>query len=336
MKAIINQLRDSYTRPGLAINHLREGTLPSRAAILEGLSGIKDLLFPDHRLARGIRGPQLDLRVGGLLEEVHEILREQICRARGYMEAAEQAALETASPHDAPTHPSAPITPAGTACGTLRCGSSMEQADADARAFLARLPDLRLELELDAQAALDGDPAAKSADEVIFCYPGFAAIVTYRIAHELLKLGVPLLPRIMTEYAHSRTGCDIHPGARIGPSFFIDHATGVVIGETTIIGERVKLYQGVTLGALSFPKDEQGRLLRNTKRHPTIEDDVVIYAGATVLGGDTTIGRGSVIGGSCWITHAIPPGTKVLLQEPQMKFRGPTPDPAARELDWEI
>ena len=180
---------------------------------------------------------------------------------------------------------------------------------------------MRRLLALDVQAAYDGDPAAHSYDEIIFCYPGFEAIATYRIAHELHARGVPLLPRIMTEAAHSATGCDIHPGAAIGRSFFIDHATGVVVGQTTVIGERVKLYQGVTLGALSFPKDAQGNLLRNTKRHPTIEDEVIIYAGATILGGETTIGRGAVIGGSCWITHSIPPGTKVMLHEPQMLFR---------------
>ncbi|PYV91058.1 MAG: hypothetical protein DMG05_08315 [Acidobacteria bacterium] len=142
--------------------------------------------------------------------------------------------------------------------------------------------------------------------------------MVYRIAHELQLLGIPLLPRIMTEFAHSKTGIDIHPGARIGKNFFIDHGTGVVIGETTEIGQNVKLYQGVTLGALSFPKDETGNIVRGKKRHPTIEDDVVIYAGATVLGGDTIIGKGSIIGGNVWLTHSVPPGTKVLISDPQL------------------
>ncbi len=169
-------------------------------------------------------------------------------------------------------------------------------------------------------AAYDGDPAATGCEEVILAYPGFRAIFTYRIAHELHLLGVPLIPRIMTEFAHQETGVDIHPGARIGRSFFIDHGTGVVIGETTRIGDHVKLYQGVTLGALSFPKDERGRLIRGTKRHPTVEDGVVVYAGATILGGETVIGSGSVIGGSVWLTTSVPPGTRVTLQGDQLKL----------------
>ena len=168
------------------------------------------------------------------------------------------------------------------------------------------------------QAAYDGDPAAKSIDEVIFAYPAIFAITIFRIAHELNLQGIPLLPRIMTEHAHSVTGIDIHPGATIGKGFFIDHGTGVVIGETTIIGNHVKLYQGVTLGALSFAMDEEGRMIRGKKRHPTIEDDVVIYAGATILGGNTVIGRGSVIGGNVWLTRSVPPYTRVVISEPEL------------------
>ena len=162
-------------------------------------------------------------------------------------------------------------------------------------------------LEQDVQAAFEGDPAAKSHHEIIFCYPGLEAVTIYRIAHELLLLGVPLIPRMMTEHAHSKTGIDIHPGARIGPGFFIDHGTGVVIGETCDIGTNVKLYQGVTLGALSFPRDAAGNIIRGMKRHPTLEDDVVVYANATILGGDTVIGQGAVIGSNVWLTQSVAP-----------------------------
>ena len=184
--------------------------------------------------------------------------------------------------------------------------------------FLRKLPNLRARLSIDVQAAHDGDPAATSIDEVIFAYPAIFAITIYRLAHELHLQGIPLLPRIMTEHAHSVTGIDIHPGATIGDGFFIDHGTGVVIGETTFIGNRVKLYQGVTLGALSFAMDAEGRMIRGKKRHPTIEDDVVIYAGATILGGTTIIGRGCVIGGNVWLTRSVPPYSRVLISEPEL------------------
>ncbi|MBX5476043.1 MAG: serine acetyltransferase [Clostridia bacterium] len=211
-----------------------------------------------------------------------------------------------------------------TLCGD--CGEQdgpcpeLDRAFDLARAFTDSLPELRATLMEDAQAAYDGDPAARSLDEIILAYPGFFAITIYRVAHRLLELGVPLLPRMLTEYAHSRTGIDIHPGAEIGRHFFIDHGTGVVIGETARIGDRVKIYQGVTLGALSFPKDERGKVVRNTKRHPTIEDDVTIYAGATILGGRTVIGRGSEIGGNVWLIESVPPGSKVL-NRPQIEVR---------------
>jgi serine O-acetyltransferase len=188
-----------------------------------------------------------------------------------------------------------------------------------------RLPEVSDRVAEDVQAAYDGDPAAKGFDELILAYPGVKAVFTYRIAHELHRLGVPLIPRIMTEFAHNETGIDIHPGAAIGRSFFIDHGTGVVIGETTDIGDRVKIYQGVTLGALSFPKNEHGELIRGVKRHPTVEDEVVIYAGATILGGATVIGRGSVIGGSVWLTTSVPPFTRVTLAGDQLRFEARTP-----------
>lgn len=195
-------------------------------------------------------------------------------------------------------------------------------AQSVAAAFLAELPRISDLLCDDVQAAFDGDPAAKSLDEILLAYPGFFAVLVYRLAHELWLRGVPLIPRMMTEYAHSVTGIDIHPGARIGRSFFIDHGTGVVIGETAVIGDRVKLYQGVTIGALSFPKDESGALIRNQKRHPTLEDDVVVYSGATILGGETVVGRGAVIGGNCWVTESVPAGAMVL-HRPTVELRPP-------------
>ncbi len=187
--------------------------------------------------------------------------------------------------------------------------------------FVRDLPRSAAILATDIRAALDGDPAAKSPDEVIFSYPGLLAISIYRMANSLHRLQVPTLPRIMTEYAHSLTGIDIHPAASIGESFFIDHGTGVVVGETTVIGNRVRLYQGVTLGALSLPHDA-GPRYRNTKRHPTIEDEVIIYANTTILGGETVIGARSVIGGNIWLTESVPPDTKVLLKRPELTFVG--------------
>jgi serine O-acetyltransferase len=178
--------------------------------------------------------------------------------------------------------------------------------------FFKRIPEIRRLLLLDCEAAMDGDPAARSYAEIVFAYPGFAAITIQRIAHEFWRIGMPLLARIMTEHAHAKTGIDIHPGAHIGESFFIDHGTGVVIGETTVIGNHVKIYQGVTLGALSFPKDARGRLLRGYKRHPTLCDKVVVYSGATILGGETVIGEGAVIGGNTWVIESVRPGERIL------------------------
>ena len=194
------------------------------------------------------------------------------------------------------------------------CGDCRKRAENAVGALLDALPSIRRTLEEDIQAAYEGDPAAKSTVEVVMSYPGLYAIAVHRVAHELQRTGVPLIPRVMSEHAHSKTGIDIHPGATIGPGFFIDHGTGVVIGETCTIGRHVKLYQGVTLGARSFAKNPDGTLVKGLKRHPDVEDDVVIYAGATVLGGETVIGRGSVIGASVWVTFSVPPGSKVLYQ----------------------
>jgi serine O-acetyltransferase len=201
------------------------------------------------------------------------------------------------------------------------CAAYQAEAQAIARGVLMDLPRLRSILSDDLVAAYEGDPAASSVGEVLLSYPCVQAIATHRIANALYLRKVPILPRMLSEVAHSRTGIDIHPGATIGPGFFIDHGTGVVIGETTVIGRHVKLYQGVTLGARSFDKDDQGLPIKGIKRHPNIEDHVTIYAGATILGGDTTIGEHSVIGGSCWVTSSVPPNTVVMSERAKLRHR---------------
>ena len=264
--AATGALLDSYTTGGVKIHHLDRRPLPAHAEIIRVLTALHEILFPGYAGAQGLTGTALRLHVEARMAWLYETLTEQISRAINHGKKIEDAC-------DAP-----------------------DRAAADCAAeFLTRLPRVRATLATDVQAAYDGDPAASCFDEIIFSYPGLYAVMTYRLAHELFDLRVPLIPRIMTEYAHHRTGIDIHPGTQIGARFFIDHGTGVVIGGTAQIGANVKLYQGVTLGAFSFDKDGQGALVSNTKRHPTIEDDVVIYAGATILGGDTVIGRGARI-----------------------------------------
>ncbi len=203
--------------------------------------------------------------------------------------------------------------------------------------FVGRLVELRQLLSLDVEAAFEGDPAAKGYDEIVLSYPAIRALAIHRIAHELYLYGVPLLPRIMSEYAHDRTGIDIHPGARIGERFFIDHGTGIVIGETAVIGDRVRLYQGVTLGATSL---RHSSALRGKKRHPTIEDDVTIYAGSTILGGETVIGARSIIGGNVWLTKSVPPGSRVMAEAPRQRVQGPDDDgdvcDESTSLHWDI
>jgi len=285
------ELVESYERAGVKIHHLDRRPLPSRGEIIRALDVLHELLFPGYIGAQGLTGASLRLRVESHVAWLHETLTEQISRALNHGRRFEDAC---------------PVT-------------AREAADC-AEEFVSRLPPLREVLTSDVEAAYDGDPAAGCYDEIIFSYPGLYAVTVYRLAHELHEIGVPLIPRIMTEHAHQRTGIDIHPGTRVGRRFFIDHGTGVVIGGTAVIGSNVKLYQGVTLGAFSFDRDEEGRLVRHTKRHPTIEDDVVVYAGATILGGDTVIGRGSVIGGNVWLTHSVPPGTRVLQESPALRI----------------
>jgi serine O-acetyltransferase len=266
--------------------HLSAAYLPDRAAVLDVLENLNRLMYPGFFGARDVREENLARHLDHLLREIAPKLLEQIAGALRYERNIEQ----------------------GTARFEERCAECESKAAQIVAAFLDSLPEVRRLLSLDVQAAFDGDPAARHTDETIFCYPGMKALTTHRLAHELYRLDVPLIPRIMHEHAHSVTGIDIHPGASIGRSFFIDHGTGVVIGETTVIGDHCKIYQGVTLGAKSFPKDERGRLVRGVKRHPTLEDHVTVYAGATILGGDTIIGAGSVINGGVFVTSSIPPG----------------------------
>ena len=270
-------------------SHLGHLPLPSREVTADILADLMDVLYPGYARRQNLHIGNVEYHVGDLVDGLHDKLTQQIARSLR---------------HEYEDNPCGNGQDAG--CPDFEAVAQQKTIE-----FLHRLPQLRTRLELDVQAAFEGDPAAKSIDEVIFAYPAIFAISIYRLAHELNRQQIPLLPRIMTEHAHSVTGIDIHPGATIGSGFFIDHGTGVVIGETTDIGNRVKLYQGVTLGALSFAKDEEGRMIRGKKRHPTIEDDVVIYAGATILGGSTVIGKGAVIGSNVWLTRSVPPYTKV-------------------------
>ena len=210
-----------------------------------------------------------------------------------------------------------------------------QEARALTEKFLAELPNIRAVLQEDVVAAYEGDPAATCREEIIMAYPAFEAMSVFRVAHELYALGVPMLPRMMTEYAHSRTGIDIHPGATIGEYFFIDHGTGVVIGETTVIGDHVKLYHGVTLGAKSFEVNPDGSLVKGVKRHPNIGSRVVIYAGATILGGDTTIGDGCVIGGNVWLTHSVPAG-KTIIAAHERVAEEESPKPASPQTSVDV
>lgn len=267
---------------------------PSRTGIVEILELMRRLIFPGFLGQKKLTRQDIRSHVGNLLADIAEKLSEQIY------------------------HCLCMFGPCGRAGDTDACRRKVETLT---EKFLQRVGDIREALALDVQAAYDGDPAAKSTDEVIYCYPGFYAITVYRIAHELSKLGIPLMPRIMTEYAHGLTGTDIHPGAEIGKRFFIDHATGVVIGETTKIGDNVKIYQGVTLGAMSFPKDERGRVIKGHKRHPTIEDNVTVYANATILGGDTVIAKGVTVAGNTFVTHSITADNVVAAEAPKLRVK---------------
>lgn len=285
--------RDLLREPALPHPEGQEVPIPrpNPEAVIRLADTLRKIIFPGY-LESGPPDPEplqkkLDLEIRG----IYTILVEQI---------------RLSFPHECRLR--------GRLCTTCR-DRSHEQADL----FIRSLPATQAIIYKDIQAAYEGDPAAKSRTEIILSYPGLLAITLYRLAHTLHTLGISLLPRMITEYAHGRTGIDIHPGAQIGEHFFIDHGTGVVIGETTSIGNRVRLYQGVTLGALSLPP-KAGDLFRYKKRHPTIEDDVILYANATVLGGETVIGARSVIGGNVWLTESVPPDTKVMLNRPDLIY----------------
>ena len=264
--------------------------LPSRSEIFKVVELLRSVIFPGYFGNRDITDESLSYHLGATLHRVSLIMVDEVHRGLCF----------------ACTRESTDRTPAACLTRAKRVTAQL----------LQRLPELRRLLALDAVAAYEGDPAAPDPSEAIFCYPGVLALTSHRIAHELYRLDVPLIPRIISEHAHSETGIDIHPGATIGESFFIDHGTGVVVGETTIIGRRVRLYQGVTLGAKSFPLDDEGNPIKGVDRHPIIEDEVTIYSGATILG-RVTIGRNSIIGGNVWLTRDVPPNSRIAQGRPR-------------------
>jgi serine O-acetyltransferase len=292
LEQVAGELLDSYLGDERA-RRISQRYLPSREVIVEILESVLDLMYP------GYFGRQ-DLNAGNLSQHIEQMAAALVPKLEREMEhcLCYGRERETVPPE---------------------FGECAPRAQELAEIFLRRLPEIRALLIRDVQAAFDGDPAALNLDEIILAYPGVLAVSVYRIAHALYDLGVPMMARIMTEWAHSKTGCDIHPGATIGAAFFIDHATGVVIGETTHIGDGVKIYQGVTLGALSLPRDAHGHLIRGKKRHPTVENGSTLYANATVLGGQTVVGADSVIGGSVFLTRSVPPRSRVSLKEPELR-----------------
>ncbi len=292
---LVEEFLESY-RSEARLHAINRKYIPSREGSLEVLRLCLELLYPGYHGRQDLSDDNVADHVVVILATLREKLQIQIERCLCY----DQERCGEAESCQIP------------------CRSSARRLTGE---FLSALPGIRSLLILDAQAALDGDPAATSLDEVALAYPGFLAITVYRLAHHLHELGVPLMPRILSEWAHSQTGADIHPAARIGQSFFLDHATGAVIGATAEIGDRVRLYQGVTLGALTLPRNRQGSPLEQAKRHPTLEDEVTIYSNATILGGNTVVGRQAVVGGSVFLTHSVPAGHKVSMENPRLRVR---------------
>jgi len=287
---VVEELLTSWSTKE-CFDHISLVSIPSQEKIVEIVQQARRILFPGYFTDTKLHSANLEYYIGKETTELYDKLAGQITMAIR---------------HDCKRN-------------QLPCTQCDELGHQSALAFIKSLPQVVMTLTTDIRATLSGDPASKSPDEIIFCYPGLLATLIFRMAHELYLLNIPTIPRIMTEYAHSLTGIDIHPGATIGSGFFIDHGTGVVIGETTIIGKNVRIYQGVTLGALSLPRDA-GEKMRNTKRHPTIEDNVVVYSNTTILGGKTVIGEGSIIGGNIWLTESVATGTKVLLKRPELIY----------------
>ena len=300
---LVNTILESYNSHKLTAK-LDEDNMLNKQLIIEITEKIRKILFPGFFEQGKEHSEYIKFHIGEQLEFIQSNLAKQVSRALGSSEP----------------------------CADCPKSEHKEDAVTITRRFMEKIPEIREYLDTDVQAAYDGDPAAFSTDEIIFSYPGIFAITVYRIAHELYLLKVPMIPRIMTEYAHSITGIDIHPGATIGKYFFIDHGTGIVIGETTQIGDNVKIYQGVTLGALSTRKGQQ---LKGVKRHPTIGDNVTIYSGTSILGGETVIGDGATIGGNAFIVSSVASGTKVSVKNPELQFSGGTPDELQQGEFWD-
>ncbi|MFH1452601.1 MAG: serine O-acetyltransferase [Armatimonadota bacterium] len=274
-------------------DHVGYPMIPSSDSMKEIVAIIETILYPGYFGEQEIEKSNVEFYLGNQINRLYKILSRQFakCLMHNCMKSGKKSCTECA-----------------------------DAGKNEALKFIKKIPEIRKTLWGDIKAAYIGDPAAKGYEEIIFCYPGLKAISIYRAAHQMHIQSIPFLPRMMCEYAHANTGCDIHPGAKIGDNFFIDHATGVVIGETTVIGKNVRIYQGVTLGSLRFPKDKNGNIIRDKKRHPTIEDEVIIYANATILGGETVIGKGSIIGGNVWITESVPPHSRVVVEPEHQKI----------------
>lgn len=304
------------------VTRLENNPIPKRDVLVSVVNDLKSILFPGFLQSNPGQGDNLhkflETRLKGVAEQLSGLISQSLILDRRFAHVDESE----------PVADQAAILPSDHRL--------LEQGQELAFQFLESLPEIRSELATDVGAAFDGDPACQNLFEVILCYPGLMAITVHRMAHQLHKLQIPFLPRMMAEWTHSETGIDIHPGAQIGRHFFIDHGTGVVIGETCVIGEQVKIYQGVTLGALSFPKDDEGNLIRTSKRHPTIEDRVVIYANSTILGGNTVVGHDSVIGSSVWLTSSVKPFTTVVMEKPKLRMRNENRQDLENPLDYQI
>ena len=301
--SVVRELADGFTSKKWS-SHIEPVPIPSKEEVVDLVQQARRILFPGYFTDMLLKPSSLEYRLGHNLTVFYENLARQI---------------SSAIRHDCFRH-------------NQNCTKCGERSQRIAGEFIRALPQIREMLESDINATLEGDPAATNADEVIFSYPGLFAILVYRLAHTLIELEVPIIPRIMSEYAYHQTAIDIHPGAVIGDSFFIDHGAGVVVGATSTIGSRVRIYQGVTLGALSLPRGA-GELFKNTKRHPTIEDDVIIYANATILGGETVIGTRSIVGGNVWLTESIGPDTKVILKQPELVYIGKNTKRSTKNAD---
>ena len=290
---LVDRIMQNYETFG-GMDHLEGKDLPSKKVVIEVLEDLLTIFFPGYLGKTEVTKSNIKYFLGSTLASVQTRLTDEVEKSLKYI-----CRKVKECPHDV----------------------CRRRAQVVVKELLEKIPELRSIVSGDVEAAYNGDPAAVSTEEVIISYPCILAITTHRIAHELYLRGIPLIPRIMSEHVHSLTGIDIHPGAKIGKNFFIDHGTGVVIGETSEIGDNVKIYQGVTLGALSFPKNEKGEIIRGTKRHPTVGNNVVIYSGATLLGADAVIGDNVVIGGNVWITSRVTSGTKITIAPPDLNYK---------------